>query len=414
MSLLQSIFGDAPAAEKSQKKGKKDRGLANLFDKFSKEGEKDPKKEVEDDDSSSSDDEDSSNGSSSNENKEKDIENEVDSSDNDDDENETENQEKAKKPTKRNTLSPAEKQAQEERTVFVGNLPLSTKRKSLIKLFSQVGKVESARLRSVAVTGVKLPPSHAGNQNLVKKVCTNTQQLDVEAKSSLQGYVRFADKDCVEQAIAKFNNTPLADTNPQATRAVRRIRVDTATPTEDPKRSVFVGNLPYQADEASLHEFFVQQCLLQMNDIVGVRIIRDKNTFQCKGIGYVLFQDATMVATALQRMQDAVYMRRNLRVNACANVKGQHHKKRTRHVATNNNTESSSNKKPRTVVASGAMKRVARKQNKRMRGEKKKNKNDPSSKPGVSKRAATEAKVDKRVKKLQKRITKGMGKARKS
>ena len=52
----------------------------------------------------------------------------------------------------------------EKRTVFVGNLPLSITRKKLAFMFSRCGKVESTRIRSVAVKGVKLPPQSAGNQ----------------------------------------------------------------------------------------------------------------------------------------------------------------------------------------------------------------------------------------------------------
>jgi RNA recognition motif-containing protein len=52
----------------------------------------------------------------------------------------------------------------EHRTVFVGNLPLSMTRKKLTCIFSKCGTVESTRIRSVPVKGVKLPPESAGNQ----------------------------------------------------------------------------------------------------------------------------------------------------------------------------------------------------------------------------------------------------------
>lgn len=51
-----------------------------------------------------------------------------------------------------------------ERTIFVGNLPLTTTRKSLASIFKSCGKVESSRLRSVAAAGVKLPTDRAGDQ----------------------------------------------------------------------------------------------------------------------------------------------------------------------------------------------------------------------------------------------------------
>lgn len=52
----------------------------------------------------------------------------------------------------------------EEKTIFVGNLPSDITRKKLASLFKECGKVKSARLRSVAIAGVKVPPEHAGNQ----------------------------------------------------------------------------------------------------------------------------------------------------------------------------------------------------------------------------------------------------------
>jgi nucleolar protein 12 len=52
----------------------------------------------------------------------------------------------------------------DERTIFVGNLPLTTTRKSLASLFKSCGKVESSRLRSVAAAGVKLSTDRAGDQ----------------------------------------------------------------------------------------------------------------------------------------------------------------------------------------------------------------------------------------------------------
>lgn len=53
---------------------------------------------------------------------------------------------------------------EEDRTIFVGNLPSDIDRRSLAGIFKECGNVASARLRSIAVTGVKLPPDQAGNQ----------------------------------------------------------------------------------------------------------------------------------------------------------------------------------------------------------------------------------------------------------
>jgi nucleolar protein 12 len=74
---------------------------------------------------------------------------------------------------------------------------------------------------------------------------------------------------------------------------------------------------PTQTDEASLRQHFVQGCSLANEDIENVRIVRDKLTQQCKGFGYILFTTKTMATTALQRMHETTYKKRNLRVTVC-------------------------------------------------------------------------------------------------
>eukprot|EP00546_Thalassionema_frauenfeldii_P012234 CAMPEP_0178921426 /NCGR_PEP_ID=MMETSP0786-20121207/15555_1 /TAXON_ID=186022 /ORGANISM="Thalassionema frauenfeldii, Strain CCMP 1798" /LENGTH=406 /DNA_ID=CAMNT_0020595605 /DNA_START=42 /DNA_END=1262 /DNA_ORIENTATION=+ len=287
----------------------------------------------------------------------------------------------------------------EERTIFVGNLPPDTTRKSLTSLFRKCGKVQSARLRSIATTGVKVAPDRAGDQHLVKKVCANTNKVDTKIKSSAQGYVVFVEQDSIEKALA-MNNTPVQG---------YIIRVDNANnPTMDASRSVFVGNLPYQADETSLREHFCTGCDLEKNEIENVRIVRNKDTLQCKGFGYVLFKDRSMVSIALQQMHDSVYKRRNLRVSVCG--------KRTkgRRGATKETGEGKEVKKKTSAV--GALQRILKKQGKdRKRGGKNKQtlvkaSTKPGNNNGMSRRQVSEAKLEKRHRKLQKRAAKGMGK----
>lgn len=304
-----------------------------------------------------------------------------------------------------------------ELTVFVGNLPVDTTRKTLAKIFKSCGKVTSSRIRSVAVAGVKLPQSQAGNQDLVKKVASNTKNLDTDAKQSVTGYVVFAEKESVQTALA-MNNTQIPD---KATGKSRRIRVDHAQPTEDSTRSVFVGNLPYSADEASLQAHFVQGCGWQEDEtaVEGVRIVRDKETFQCKGFGYVLFRDVSMVSTALRNMHNSTYMKKEMRVMVCGRRPKKAPRKQDEPAAKKQRTFEG-RRGPTTGASSvSALKRILTKSNAeasakkhRPRAEKKPSGKTPSNKAGLSRRAAVDAKVEKRVKKIKKRIEKGMGKAR--
>mmetsp|Transcript_21059 Transcript_21059/g.29731 ORF Transcript_21059/g.29731 Transcript_21059/m.29731 type:complete len:474 (-) Transcript_21059:85-1506(-) len=330
----------------------------------------------------------------------------------------------------------SDKKNVEDRTVFVGNLPRSTTRRSLASIFKPCGKVESTRLRSVATAGVKLPPEHAGNQNMVKKVCVNTKKLDDESpKTTAQGYVVFEDLESVPKAL-ELNNTIIKD---KETKTELRLRVDYAnsnssSSTQDASRSVFVGNLPYRADETSLRQHFVDGCGFEsLDSIENVRIVRDSQTMQCKGFGYILFQDKSMVSAALNKMHQSTYMKRTIRVMVC----GKRWKGKRGAVDETSSSSSATANKGRNfegrrvtqgVSSTGAAKRISNKQQQRFggstassigttkkrraRGDTKKNKGKVATKTGMSKRAVSEAKTNKRIKKIEKRIKKGMGKSK--
>jgi hypothetical protein len=140
--------------------------------------------------------------------------------------------------------SPAAKEATQQeieaRTIFVGNIPLSESTKSVKKLFTQFGVVDSVRFRSVPIAGTAV--DDAGNQDLVRKVCVNHREFG-EQKGSFNAYVVFASAASIEPALA-LNNFMIGK---------RHLRVDRSTPTLfDPKRSVFIGSLPHYADEEDL------------------------------------------------------------------------------------------------------------------------------------------------------------------
>lgn len=253
----------------------------------------------------------------------------------------------------------------------------------------------------------------------MRKVCVNTGKLlDDAPKKSAQGYVVFESESSLANAL-KLNNTSYQS---------HTIRVDYATPTIEPSKSVFVGNLPYAADEESLRQHFLNGLgegdRKSLDDeegeaVIGVRIIRDKETQKCKGFGYVTLRDASLVTQALQ-MHGTSYMKRELRVL----VSGKRFKGKRGGASADksqrrsfegqralNSSGSSGNKvggkrKAVSTLSSGKPK------TRRARSEKKSSQR-PTTKAGVSKRAKTEQKISKRVKKLEKRSAKGMGKQKK-
>lgn len=165
------------------------------------------------------------------------------------------------------------------RTVFVGNLPLKVKKKTLIKEFSKFGDVESVRIRSVPIAESKIPRKGA---ILLKKFNDNVD--------SVHAYVVFKNEQSAEASLS--HNMAVVGSN--------HIRVDRACPPRkklkgsdaplyDNKRTVFVGNLPFDVKDEELYQLFTGIKDLA-SSIEAVRVIRDPHVGLGKGIAYVLFK----------------------------------------------------------------------------------------------------------------------------
>lgn len=209
-----------------------------------------------------------------------------------------------------------------DRTIFVGNLPISMQSRDVSLLFRPYGYVESVRLRSVPVAGTKVPEDEAGNQSLVKKICVNKGKLG-DQKGSLNAYVVFREASSVQAAVSAMNNTVHGN---------RHIRVDSSTPTLfEPSRSLFLGNLPFLCDEEEVRQFFVG-LLKRGEDVVeGVRIVRDQETLIGKGIAYVQLKDrdAVMAALSLPKTSLKYQKKFQLRLSQCTKPKTQRKRQRT-------------------------------------------------------------------------------------
>ncbi|XP_020978411.1 nucleolar protein 12 isoform X2 [Arachis ipaensis] len=127
------------------------------------------------------------------------------------------------------------------RTVFVGNLPLKVKKKTLLKEFKKFGEVESVRIRSVPIQDTKKPRKGA---ILAKKIN--------DAADSVHAYIVFKTEESAQASLS--HNMAVVEGN--------HIRVDRAcpprkklkgeiTPLYDNKRTLFVGNLPFDVKEAA-------------------------------------------------------------------------------------------------------------------------------------------------------------------
>ena len=169
---------------------------------------------------------------------------------------------------------------------------------SVTKLFSSFGKVKSVRLRSMPVVGTAV--DDAGNQTLVRKVCAMKRKFS-DAKDSVNAYVVFESHASVEAAVSGAKAEPMVA-------GTHHLRVDYATPRAgslDAGRSVFLGNLPWDAGEEQLRAHFVNALdgAVEEDAIESIRLIRDAMTQAGKGFGYLLLKDKATVAKVRARWQ---------------------------------------------------------------------------------------------------------------
>ncbi|KAI9476788.1 Nucleolar protein 12 [Coemansia sp. RSA 989] len=167
-----------------------------------------------------------------------------------------------------------------KRTLFIGNLNTKciTDKKvhnDLRALCHEYGKIKAIRFRSIAFAEL-LPRKLAfirGKFHSDREVCN--------------AYVEYMDEESAQKAL-QLNGTEFED---------KHIRVDIASndKAHDSKRSVFVGNLDFAAEEEELWKHF-GSC----GTVENVRIIRDAKTNLGKGFAYVQFADRASVSLALK------------------------------------------------------------------------------------------------------------------
>ena len=72
--------------------------------------------------------------------------------------------------------------------------------------------------------------------------------------------------------------------------------------------TLYVGNLPYRADEEAVQEHFEQQ-----GSVISVRLMKDRRTGKRKGYGFVEM-NAKGAAKAIKNLNDSTFQERTLKV----------------------------------------------------------------------------------------------------
>lgn len=176
---------------------------------------------------------------------------------------------------KQNKGKPVLDTEQEERTIFVKNLPHTLNKKKIKKIFKKFGEIETVRLRCAAVEDLKIS----------KKFAVIKNKFHAE-RSTISAFVRFKLKESALSALAA-NGTIVED---------HHIFVDQALNSNkhDQKRSVFLGNVPFSTEEEDIWAIF-ENC----GRMLDIRIVRDMKTGIGKGFAYVTFESVDAVELAL-------------------------------------------------------------------------------------------------------------------
>ncbi|XP_072516391.1 RNA-binding protein 34 [Salminus brasiliensis] len=196
------------------------------------------------------------------------------------------------RPTKRQMTksNPAEERIKAKRTVFVGNLPVHYQKKNLKKIFAGLGTIESVRFRSV----VQEDPS------MSRRLATIRRQVDPKSQS-INAYVVFKEEEGAKNALERNGMEIEKNVHIRVDRVAKNI-------SHVHKRSIFVGNLPYDIMELPLRQHF-EEC----GQVEAVRLVRDRNSGVGKGFGYVLFASADSVMLALN-LNGSELLNRKIRV----------------------------------------------------------------------------------------------------
>ncbi|XP_005090007.1 cleavage stimulation factor subunit 2 [Aplysia californica] len=88
---------------------------------------------------------------------------------------------------------------------------------------------------------------------------------------------------------------------------------NTATAADRAQRSVFVGNIPYDATEEQLREVFIQA-----GPVVSFRLVYDRETGKPKGYGFCEYQDVETAQSAMRNLNNYDFNGRPLRVGVAA------------------------------------------------------------------------------------------------
>jgi RNA recognition motif-containing protein len=100
---------------------------------------------------------------------------------------------------------------------------------------------------------------------------------------------------------------PLVSTSSSTTASATDTNISTQQSSEDVK-TLYVGNLPYRANETAIRELFSNHGIVQ-----SVRLMKDKHTGKRRGFGFVEMSTSD-IDKAISALNDTEFQQRTLKV----------------------------------------------------------------------------------------------------
>ncbi|GFE53518.1 RNA recognition motif domain containing protein [Babesia ovis] len=219
--------------------------------------------------------------------------------------------------------------------VFIGNVPLSVDKGTLIKKLGIDPKI----VKSIHFRSLPVESKFARN----KRIGVIRGKLS-DAKATQNAYVTLVDEKHVDELLGK--NTMEIDGH--------YLFINKTSPSSfskfNRKKTIFVGKLPKSTTENELFDVFSN-----VSQVKAVRIIRDPMTQKSKGFGFVAFDERTAVPEAIRAFHNKKYKGYTLNVmkaldhEKAAAFKAKDTKKRAGKKGAHGKRDSSTNprKKPR-------------------------------------------------------------------
>ncbi|KAG8378711.1 hypothetical protein BUALT_Bualt07G0013700 [Buddleja alternifolia] len=174
----------------------------------------------------------------------------------------------------------------EEAKVYVGNLPYDVDSERLAKLFEEAGVVEIAEI-------------------------IYNRETD---QSRGFGFVTMSTVEEAEKAVEMFHrydvNGRLLTVNKASPKGSRAER---PPPVFQPTYRIYVGNLPWSADDSSLEELFSEY-----GKVVSARVISDRDTGRSRGFGFVVMSSESEMNDAIANLDGQSLDGRSIKVNVAA------------------------------------------------------------------------------------------------